>query len=325
MTTINNPPGSAVQPATKRSSSEIVEHVVGPVEWSEDAQGYCECPGRQHHTSHNGRRDCAVFLDHVPTLYCVHASCRESVEVKNRELRRALADGGDEETGKPKRLTAEQKLRMAQTRCRERIRLRAANSRERILTEWSWPLARIIGDSSVRLPEDAGGHWRLLLQRFHPDDVVWIGEKFDSGKPEHARQFRTAGEWLGSTEAPAPLICPATFRPDSINRSNENVVARRFLVVESDTLGKDAVGSVFCWLRDRVKLPLTAIVDTAGKSLHAWFVYPPPDVVDELKLVLPVLGCDPKLFTASQPVRLPGALRDGRHQRLVYLGSEVVE
>ncbi|MFA6543766.1 MAG: hypothetical protein WCS99_05035 [Limisphaerales bacterium] len=314
-----------VLPGTKRPASEIVERVVGRVEWADDSQGYCECPGRAQHTSPDGRRDCAVYLDHAPTLYCVHASCREVVEAKNRELRRALADGGDAEVGKPRRLTAEEKLRMAQTRCRERIRLRAASSRERILSEWSWPLARIIGDSPVRLPEDAGGHWRLLLQRFHPDDVVWMGDKFDSGKPEHARHFRTAGEWLESPEAPAPLICPATFRPGSINRSNDDVVSRRFLVVESDTLGKDQVGSVFRWLKDDVKLPLTAIVDTAGKSLHAWFVYPPPDVVDELKLVLPVLGCDPKLFTASQPVRLPGALRDGRHQRLVYLGSEVVE
>lgn len=315
-------PGSANNAATK-TASQIAEHVVGEVTWMSETEGYCECPGREHHTSHNGRRDCALYLDHVPTLYCVHASCREAVEAKNRELRRAMAGDGEIDVTKPKRLTAEQKQRLAQARCRERIRKRAASSRERILTEWSWPLARIITDSPVKAPEEAGGHWRLLLQRFHPDDVVWLGDKFNSGKPEHAGHFRPAREWMALPDAPAPLICPATFRPGSISRSNEEVVTRRFLVVESDTLGKDAVGAVFCWLRDKVRLTLTAIVDTAGKSLHAWFEYPPPDVVDELKLVLPVLECDPKLFTASQPVRLPGALRDGRHQRLVYLGSEV--
>ena len=81
---------------------------------------------------------------------------------------------------------------------------------------------------------------------------------------------------------------------------------------------------MFKWLTDKCGLNLVAVVDTAGKSLHGWFIYPKEaHVVEELKLVLPALQCDPKLFTASQPVRLPGALRDGKFQRLVYLSKEV--
>ncbi len=38
-----------------------------------------------------------------------------------------------------------------------------------------------------------------------------------------------------------------------------------------------------------------------------------------LKAVLHVFGCDPKLFTYSQPVRVPGAYRDGKLQRIVWL------
>ena len=30
-------------------------------------------------------------------------------------------------------------------------------------------------------------------------------------------------------------------------------------------------------------------------------------------------GCDPKVFTYSQPVRVPGAFREGRLQRLIWL------
>ncbi len=122
---------------------------------------------------------------------------------------------------------------------------------------------------------------------------------------------------------PDSLICPSTFQPGSFQRSNEKIVARRFLVVESDTLDKNQVGAVFRWLRDGVGMRLAAIIDTAGKSLHAWFDYPEEAVVDELKVMLPVLGCDPKLFTPSQPVRLPGALRDSRFQHLVYISKEV--
>ena len=164
-------------------------------------------------------------------------------------------------------------------------------------------------------------HWRLLLAKFKVDDVLWMGDKFDSGKPEHACHFKTAVEWLGENTVPAPFICPASFKNNSHARSNDNVLARRFLVVESDVLTKDQVGAVFKWLQADAKQELVAIVDTAGKSLHGWFRYPADDQVDHLKTILPAYGCDPKLFTASQPVRLPGALRGEKHQKLVYLSN----
>jgi len=141
-------------------------------------------------------------------------------------------------------------------------------------------------------------------------------------KPEHAAHFKTTKDWLNKSVAPAPFICPAAFKNTSFARSNDNIVARRFLVVESDTLTRDQVGAVFRWLTE-CDLKLVAIVDTAGKSLHGWFEFE-EDLVDDLKLVLTAFQCDPKLFTASQPVRLPGALRDGvagKYQKLVYLSE----
>ena len=120
---------------------------------------------------------------------------------------------------------------------------------------------------------------------------------------------------------PGPLTCPAAFKNSSHARSNDNVLTRRFLVVESDVLTKDQVGAIFKWLRHDAGQELVAIVDTAGKSLHGWFKYPPEDELEHLKAILPAYGCDPKLFTASQPVRMPGALRDGRYQKLVYLNE----
>jgi hypothetical protein len=38
--------------------------------------------------------------------------------------------------------------------------------------------------------------------------------------------------------------------------------------------------------------------------------------------MLPELGCDAKMFNASQPCRLPGALRDGNFQKLIYLNNQ---
>ena len=165
----------------------------------------------------------------------------------------------------------------------------------------------------------------MLLGKFHGDDVIWIGDKFDSGKPEHTPHFRPVTEWLLEGKAPGPLVCPVAFKNTSYARTNDNILARRFLVVESDTLERDEVGAIFRWLHEGCELKLAAVVDTAGKSLHAWFDFTDcEDVLDDLKLVLPALQCDPKLFTASQPVRLPGALRDGQYQKLVYLANTEV-
>ena len=53
---------------------------------------------------------------------------------------------------------------------------------------------------------------------------------------------------------------------------------------------------------------------------HGWFDAPRNRVLEErLKATLVAFGCDPKVFTYSQPVRVPGAFRDGHLQRLVWL------
>jgi hypothetical protein len=113
------------------------------------------------------------------------------------------------------------------------------------------------------------------------------------------------------------------FRPGSTSRSNANVECRQFLVVESDVLHRDEVGAVFLFLQRRLGHPLRCIVDTGGKSLHGWFEAPPEGtLLARLKAGLTGLGCDPKMFNPSQPARLPGALRDGKEQKLIWLNEQ---
>lgn len=317
MTDILNPPGSAE--TTAPTTSEVAERVLGEIAWVKETEGYCECPGRHQHTSGDGRRDCKVYLDRVPTVYCLHASCASSLARKNAELREAIRTG--QPNSQPE-LSAREQKRLAEARLRcERLRTRAAKTLPTILRQHDWPLDEIKQASPVRIPEARHEQTYLLLRAFAAEDTVWIGDRKDSGQQCHAACFRTAAEWLTLGEIDGPLVCPVSFKPGSVSRSNDNVLERRFLVVESDLLGKDEVGAVFRWLKSVVELPLVAIVDTAGKSLHAWFQWQSEDELDDFKLVLPALQCDPKLFTASQPVRLPGGLRDGRVQSLVYFDN----
>jgi hypothetical protein len=128
---------------------------------------------------------------------------------------------------------------------------------------------------------------------------------------------------LAEPKAHWTLTCPSAFKPGSHSRCDANVITRRYLVLESDTLDKNQVCAVFKWMEQFGRL--RAIVDTAGKSLHGWFEVPDNDVLGELAIILPALGCDPALFGLSQPCRMPGASRDGRIQSLLYLDLEGME
>lgn len=321
MNDLTKPASSPViQPAPK-SAPGIAEQLLGQIDWITPTEGYCDCPGRNRHNTKSGRRDCAVYLDHIPTIYCVHASCNAAITATNKTLREAILEGKPAEAH---RMTAEDKARRKEREENERLRLRATKALPQVLKEFAWPCDQIVASSPITVTDNEAGHWKLLLQKFQPDDVVWIGDKIDSGRPEHTKHFKTAKEWLKCSVAPAQFICPVAFKNTSYARSNDNILARRFLVVESDTLSHNEVGAVFRWLHKACDLKLIAIVDTAGKSLHGWFEFE-EDLMPNLKLVLPAYQCDPKLFTASQPVRLPGALRDGlagKYQKLVYLSEE---
>jgi hypothetical protein len=137
--------------------------------------------------------------------------------------------------------------------------------------------------------------------------------------PGHAQCFRTKEEWL-LCEPPGQFTSGSSFKPGTFSRCIEQTAGHRFLVVESDTLSRDDVGSIFLWLNVRLRYRMHAIIDTAGKSLHGWFSFPRDAIAEKrLKAALVVLGCDPKMFTASQPVRAPGAMRDGKLQRLIWI------
>ena len=302
---------------TQVNAREIAVELLGLIHWIEEDKGYCTCPGADGHSTKAGDADCIVYLDGAATISCFHQSCVDEREKANRALRAALAKG--EGDGGVKLSSDERKQKQRREQKRRLLERRAASSLPLILKRYAWTYADIQKDSPVILaPHDVAAGWRRIAELYQPDDILWIGDTYSSGRPEHSCHFQTAAHWLKQPRVQGQFTCPATFKNDRFSRSNENVLARRFLVVESDILTKDQVGAVFRWLKDEVKLPLRAVVDTAGKSLHGWFDFPKTAVLEELRIILPQLCCDPGLFKSSQPCRLPGAIRDGKHQSLIY-------
>jgi hypothetical protein len=326
------------------------ELLLGAIDWQTEVSGYCRCPGASAHTHRNAKKDCRVNIDGAPTIFCFHANCAPAVAEANRRLRSALACGpweialpGGEvlrsgDVFQPDGSVLRREV-VAEGRGAERLgtRWNASLPEERLILEslrahaerfrpevfefFRWPMAQILEDSPLLVAErDAEDQFRTWLRLWPACSTVWVGDVYSSGKPEHRTNFRTVSEWYQIGPVMGNYTCGSSFKAGSHSRSNENLEGHRFLVVESDTLTKDEVGAIFSYLNRRLHFTLHAIIDTAGKSLHGWFDAPRNKTLEErLKAMLVVFGCDPKVFRYSQPVRVPGAYRDGRLQRLVWL------
>jgi hypothetical protein len=326
---------------------QIAVGIVGAVDWQTEASGFCRCPGESLHTHKTGKKDCRVSVDGAPTIYCFHASCSPAVAEANRTLRRAINQNpwtltlpggrvlrnGDvlqsSGTVLPRELLAEghlgsrkdAKAQSEEKLLLETLRANAERFKPELFDFFRWPLAQIIEDSPLLVHQrDAEDQFRTWLRLWPAHCHVWIGDIYSSGKPEHRTHFRPVADWYQIGPAMGNFTCGSSFKPGSFQRSNANCNGTRFMVVESDTLPKDEVGAIFAYLNRRLRFNLHAIIDTAGKSLHGWFDAPrTPRIEAQLKATLTTFGCDPKLFTYSQPVRVPGAYRDGRLQRIVWL------
>lgn len=207
----------------------------------------------------------------------------------------------------------------ARQRAAEKHRLidRAKALREVIFTKYMNKLPLMTS------PNRQEEEWYLYLRLFDNDDVLWMGNPDDTGQPRHVSNFRTVLEWASFEVPPANFTCYSTYKPGSYSRCNEAVATRRYLVVEGDQLvspilnledkllNRNRCAAVFAWLQEEVKLNLRMVVDSGNKSLHGWFEVPEDTkLLEELKLVLPAIGCDKATLKLSQPVRCPGAIRD---------------
>lgn len=303
----------------KESPTRIAEKILGPVDWVSDCQGFIECPGKELHSTPTGKKDCKVNIDGAPNLYCFHQSCAAVLEPLSKALQRALPSGDYSRGYRP--------LPPKGPTPQERLARRAGKALAGIIEKHSAPLE----DSPTKLTGSIQGDALLFLELFQPDDVLWIGNKTDSGDDkedfgEHKRcrnHFVPVWHWRRrlSGRVPHPdwrLTCPSVFKPGSYHRNNESVLATRYLVVESDQFENEKVTPVFQWLREFVAL--RAVVHSGNKSWHGYFNFPDPAQLAELKIILPKLGCDPKLFCPSQPARRPGGLREnGKFQQLLWL------
>jgi len=172
---------------------------------------------------------------------------------------------------------------------------------------------------------------------FPPDAVLWMGEPYDTGKEKHRENFKPCREWLAMDSLPS-RIAAGHFRPGSISRSKESLLAPSFAIIESDDLighkptdaGERAQNKALSYAlagycQHELGLHLRAVIDTGNKSLHLWFDRPPTRAMAAVRTLAPGLRIDTGLLDscATAPLRMPGCLHEKTHlpATLLYLDN----
>jgi len=197
--------------------------------------------------------------------------------------------------------------------------------------------------SPIRLLDEPQYDPALFLQTLYlPDDLLFIGERYDEGIL--GKTLRTRDEWIahfqdsGKTAAHF-IINPLSGQPAQTRdgeretlRGDGCVAAFRYALVEFDNLTREA--QVRFWTA--IRLPLVALIDSGGKSIHG--------ILDVKKLaqvgtlnewstnirgrlydqILKPLGVDMACSNPARLSRLPGYFRSEKRawQRLLWLSSE---
>ncbi len=175
--------------------------------------------------------------------------------------------------------------------------------------------------------------FEVLTRLYDPAEHLFIGEACDAG-PDH---IQTVSEWLrrfahGNIPPhiiPNPLSGAQGFTKDGkpSYRCDSCVTRFAFGVLEFDQMSRQDQIQFFAG----VKLPVVALIDSGGKSIHAWVKIDAADeaewterVEEKLFDILTAVGVDSTCKNESRLSRLPGRKRKetGNWQRLLYLAPE---
>ena len=181
----------------------------------------------------------------------------------------------------------------------------------------------------------------LLKTLYDPTDFIFIGDRHDKGVMGDT--IRAAKEWKvyfenGGATSPFIIINPLSGQEGTTKdgkpsyRSDNTIKTYRYCMVEFDNLSRE--DQIRFW--SAVKLPIVALIDSGGKSIHAWLdvqklakVETPEQWATQIKsrlydTILTPLGVDSACSNPARLSRLPGHFREEKNawQRLLWLSPE---
>ena len=197
-------------------------------------------------------------------------------------------------------------------------------------------------DSRIRIdcPPGPGDACLILEHLYQPHEHIFVGE------PKHTA-VRTVSEVLAETKAagsvPWPHIAPNPFTGQYhktrdarwSRRCDSAVAAYRFALIEFDEMSREHQVCFWSSVVANKLLPVAALIDSGGKSIHGWIRVDLPDhqawdrevrscMYDRHTGIMTRMGADPACKNPARLSRLPGHFRreKGRYQRLLYLDPD---
>jgi len=249
----------------------IAESQLTIIEWSSDTQAYIECPGKQHHTGANAKRDCRLELDGAPTITCFHSSCSDEVAVANKKIRSII--------GKAEKKGAGYKFESSVTSQQSQQQSPAPA----VTPEPKSFARKYVVDPFITIPDPIpDGTRELLRAAFEPGEGVRIaqGTNDDEGKeiPNGSGVCLSRDEWLKKLDDakgdPNKFMRTSSrngifisVNPLRIGGSKDaDVVSYRHCLLEFDTISATEQWALI----HQSHVPASAVISSGGKSIHAW-------------------------------------------------------
>ena len=206
----------------------------------------------------------------------------------------------------------------------------------RLLSGFGCEEADLWERSPIRLTESVARDAETLLAAlYRPEERLNIvsARAVSSGKPHPVGigSTRNRGEWISEIARNGPPFGPSGtwIRPNPVNGcgiADADISAFRFLLLESDVLDLPKQLALFA----RLPLPISAIISSGGKSIHAWVKIAANSLSEYREIsariysALIPFGIDPANKNPSRLSRLPGVSRDeggigDKRQKLLYL------
>jgi hypothetical protein len=219
-----------------------------------------------------------------------------------------------------------------------------ATVRQRIINQAKiWDEADLEEASPISLTDEPQYDAALLFGiLYKPTDLLFIGKRVQPGTI--GETIRTATEWdthiqdggkAGPHIIPNPLTgtpAPKKTGDGETYRGDGNISSYRYCMAEFDGLSRE--DQIRFW--SAVKLPVVCLIDSGGKSIHAWLQVSKLAQVEtsdqwaaEIKgrlygAILTPLGVDSACSNPARLSRLPGHYREEKQawQRLLWLSPE---
>ena len=191
--------------------------------------------------------------------------------------------------------------------------------------KWPGPVAGLIAEVDtypvqVPAPVMSGKSPEFFLEVLFPGDPLLC-----VGATAYALDTRPLSEWQGMLRpmqfiVPSPMTAVTGPRKEDGRESfhaESNTGPRKYLVTEFDGPTKPQQMARIRSLEAFGGLELVCVVDSAGKSLHAWWRAGDESLNRNFFERACKLGADERLWLRSQFARLPGGTRDGRRQEVI--------